>query len=137
MSITYLSHTADVRMLISAETLEELFTEGVNGMGHILKENFCAERNKIDTVETIEVKASDYTSLLIDFLSDVLSKSYIENMIFCKIEMLEIEKHKLIARLSGTRVKFFDEEIKAVTYHEADVVKNEIGHWETMVIFDI
>lgn len=137
MSVTYLSHTADVRMLIGAETLEELFAEGVKGMGHTLKENFCAEHNKIDSVETIEVKASDYTSLLINFLSDVLSKSFIEIMLYCKIEILELEKYTVKARLYGSRVDSFDEEIKAVTFHEAHVAKNDMEHWETMIIFDI
>ena len=43
----------------------------------------------------------------------------------------------MILKLSGTRINNFDEEIKAVTYHEANVIKNKKGLWETCIIFDI
>jgi len=32
MSIHFLPHTADIRILISAKTLQDLFIEGVKGM---------------------------------------------------------------------------------------------------------
>ena len=82
MSINYLSHTADIRMLISAKTLQDIFIEGVKGMNNILKESFCNPSNKIDVIETIHINASDYTTLLINFLSDVLSSSFIEKVVY-------------------------------------------------------
>jgi len=48
MSIKYLSHTADIRMLIEAENLQDLFALGVKGMNNILKEAFCDKPFKID-----------------------------------------------------------------------------------------
>ncbi len=137
MSIKYLSHTADIRMLIEAKTLQELFALGVKGMGNILKESFCNDSNKIDVKNMIELKASDHTNLLIDFLSDALSSSYIETAIYCTIEIIEFSNYKIRAQLSGTRIDQFDEEIKAVTYHEANVKKNDKDLWETYIIFDI
>lgn len=137
MSITYLSHTADIRMLIEAKTLQSLFVEGVKGMGNILKENFCESSHKIDTEVMIELKATDNTSLLIDFLSDALSQSYINNVVFWDIEIIELMEYKIRAKLSGTQVEIYDEDIKAVTYHEAHVTKNDKGYWGTSIIFDI
>ena len=137
MSIQYLSHTADIRMLISAKTLKDLFIEGVKGMNNILKESFCNPSNKIDVIETIHINASDYTTLLINFLSDVLSSSFIEKVVYCNIEIVEFKAYQMIVKLSGTRINNFDEEIKAVTYHEANVIQNKKGLWETCIIFDI
>lgn len=137
MSIEYLSHTADITMYIQAKTLEGLFKNGVKGMGNILKEGFCESSHKIDTKVMIEVKATDHTSLLIDFLSDVLSQSYIENVVFWDIEIIELKAYKIRAKLSGTQVGTYDEDIKAVTYHEANVAKNDNGFWSTSIIFDI
>ena len=137
MSIEYRSHTADIRMLIHAKTLEELFKNGVKGMGNILKEGFCESSHEINTKVMIEVKAADNTSLLIDFLSDVLSQSYIENVVFWDIEIIELTEYKIRAKLSGTQVEIYDEDIKAVTYHEAHVTTNDQGYWCTSIIFDI
>lgn len=137
MSIEYLSHTADITMYIQAKTLEGLFKNGVKGMGNILKEGFCEFSHEIDAKVMIEVKATDNTSLIIDFLSDVLSQSYIENVVFWNIEIIELKKYKIRAKLSGTKVEIYDEDIKAVTYHEANVTRNDEGYWCTSIIFDI
>ena len=106
-------------------------------MNNILKESFCNPSNKIDVIETIHINASDYTTLLINFLSDVLSSSFIEKVVYCNIEIVEFKAYQMIVKLSGTRINNFDEEIKAVTYHEANVIKNKKGLWETCIIFDI
>ena len=137
MSITYLSHTADLRMLIRDEALQGLFVQGVVGMSNVLKESFCEQPHEMDKRIIIEVQASDSTNLLIDFLSDVLSCSYIEKVVYCHLKILEFSGQNIIAELSGASVEQFDEEIKAVTYHEANIVKNDKGLWETCVIFDI
>jgi SHS2 domain-containing protein len=137
MSVAYLSHTADVRMLIYDRTLQGLFEQGVKGMSNILKESFCDEPHKFDIKRIVELESSDITNLLIDFLSDVLSSSYIEKVVYCHIEIIEFSGLKIKAELYGTHVKAFDEEIKAVTYHEADVKINDNALWETCIIFDI
>lgn len=137
MSITYHSHTADIRMVVKAKTLEELFRLSVMGMSAILKENACDKFYKADNKITIEVAALDYTNLLIDFLSEVLSYTYIENAIFCEVNFLKFSGHTLKAEVSGMHIQQFDEEIKAVTYHEADVHKDTTSHWRTGIIFDI
>ena len=137
MSITYVSHTADIRMLIFDKTLQGLFEQGVKGMNNILKEKFCEKTPNIDIRTLVNVEASDTTNLLVDFLSDVLSSSYIEKSIYCEMKIIEFSGQKIKAELLGTKVEAFDEEIKAVTYHEADVIMNDYGLWETFVIFDI
>ena len=137
MSITYLSHTADIRMLIEAETLQDLFGLGVKGMNTILKDKFCEGSHEIDNSTIIEVEASDNTNLLIDFLSYVLSSAYIEKSIYCGVKIMEFSEYRIKAKISGTRVEAYDEEIKAVTYHEANVIKNDKDLWETCIIFDI
>lgn len=136
MKIEFLPHTADIRMKIEGSTLEELFVAGVLGMGNILKEGFCNQNGVLVHTFKIEITAADQTCLLIDFLSEVLSISYAEKAIFCEVEFLKLTQATLIAEIHGKRVEGFDEEIKAVTYHEAEVHGNNRG-WETLIIFDI
>lgn len=137
MSITYHSHTADIRMTVKAKTLKELFSLSLIGMSAILKENACDEPNTIDSKITVEIAALDHTNLLIDFLSEVLSYTYIENAIFCKVKFLDFSGLALKAEVLGTHIEGFDEEIKAVTYHEANVHKDKNSLWQTGIIFDI
>ncbi|MGB5205175.1 archease [Eudoraea sp.] len=137
MKIRFLPHTADIRMKIEGSSLEELFTAGVLGMGNILKDGFCDKNGPFVLKLKIELTAHDETCLLIDFLSEVLSSSYAEKAIFCEIKILELTTRKIRAEIHGRQAHGFDEEIKAVTYHEADVQKNNNRDWETLIIFDI
>lgn len=138
MKIEYLPHTADIRMKVKSSGLEELFQAGVIGMGNILKDGFCDQNVKFNRKSVIEITASDRTCLFIDFLSEVLSTSYAEKAIFCIVEFFELTTNKIRAEIHGRQqAQGLDEEIKAVTYHEADVHKNNKGDWETLIIFDI
>lgn len=137
MNIKKLRHTADVGLKLESSTLRKLFIDGVLGMSEILKEGFCDNNLLLNRKVRIEIKSLDYTCLLIDFLSEIISVSYSEKTLFCKVEILHLSDYHIIAEISGTYIDHFDEEIKAVTYHEADVKKNERNKWETNIIFDI
>ncbi|NJB70400.1 SHS2 domain-containing protein [Saonia flava] len=137
MIIKYLPHTADIRMAIESKTIKGLFATAVKGMGNILKEGYCDQRNVFSKSIRITTHSLDYTSLLIDFLSDVLSLGYIENSVYCKLEIEKLSKKTIVAKAFGFHVDQFDEEIKAVTHHEANILKNKRKKWETCIVFDI
>ena len=137
MKIKYLPHTADIRMLIEGETLQELFLAGLKGMNHILKEGVCKDVQTFDSIANIRTISNDRTNLLVDFLSDALTHSYVNKTLFCKMKVLHISSFEISAELYGQSIDEFDEEIKAVTYHEARIRKNSNNLWETIVIFDI
>ena len=136
MTITYLPHTADIRMRVTAPTLEELFYNAVVGMNGILKEGFCRGAISVKNGTTLEITGTDHTAMLIDFLSEVLSLSYAEKRLFCDLEIV-LGEDRLWARIFGIPIGIFDEEIKAVTYHEAKVDRNNNEEWEALVLFDI
>ena len=106
-------------------------------MSNILKDGFCNQKVKFDYQCIVEITALDSTCLLIDFLSEVLSVSYTQKAIFCEVVFLDFTPHHTIAEIRGKKTQGFDEEIKAVTYHEADVRKNKRDQWATLIIFDI
>ena len=137
MIIEYLPHTADIRMKIQGKNPEQLFLAGLLGMSQILKENLCREIQKFGKKVEIKLSAPDLTCLLVDFLSEVLSISYTEKAIFCRMENVVISENKLSAALYGTGISRLDEEIKAVTYHEAQIKKNSSNSLETLIVFDI
>ncbi|MCK0145391.1 archease [Arenibacter sp. F26102] len=137
MKFQYFPHTADIRMKVEGCCFKELFVAGVLGMANILKEDICEPEDSFDIKSNIEIQATDQTCLLIDFLSEVLSHSYSEKSIFCKVIFLKLTATDIKADIYGKTTIGFDEEIKAVTYHEAEVVNSGGNTWETFIIFDI
>ena len=136
-SISYLPHTADVRIKLEADSLQELFVGGAEAISHLLKPRFCKEAEDMSIWHMIEVKARDTTLLLIDFLSELLTLCHLEKVIFCDYNIVILHNNALKATLKGKPADGFREDIKAITYHEADVHKNESGMWETIIIVDI
>jgi SHS2 domain-containing protein len=67
----------------------------------------------------------------------LLTLSHTEQAIFCHLEFEVLSNTQIRAEVMGTGVEYFDEDIKAVTYHEAEVIINKMGHWETLVVIDI
>ena len=137
MSVEYLEHTADIRMKVTEVSLEALFEAAVVGMNDIMKENFCKQTNDYVIHYDINITSADRTNLLIDFLSEVLSYNYIEKALFCKVTIHTLSEERIVATISGAVIDQFEEEIKAVTYHEAEVKRNALQRWETTIVFDI
>lgn len=136
-SYNILPHTADVRLRVSSDTLEGLFATALEGMNEILHKGFQKEFNKHTIFREITLSSFDPTTLLIDFLSQVLTRSYLDKSLFYHVPVLEIEDNRLHAHLVGGKVEHFSEDIKAVTYHEAQIIKDDKGNFMTMIVFDV
>jgi SHS2 domain-containing protein len=136
-SFHVLEHTADIRLKVESDSLEKLFTAALEGMNSILYKDFRKKLNDLSMSRQVNLASFDITTLLIDFLSQVLTLSYLDKAVFHRVLLLKIEGTKLHSRLAGCKVEYFSEDIKAVTYHEANVRKNEKGLWETIIVFDV
>ena len=137
-SFQLLPHTADTRLSVTGKTMEELFQFALEGMAYIQKRRFCDQQHGLYFAEDIvQVKSGDITTLLIDFLSEVLTLSNINKTVYCSMLFHKFSNNELKATIKGNRVNYFDEEIKAVTYHEAEVKKNQRDQFETTIVFDI
>lgn len=135
MTYKILEHTADVRIIVQADSLEKLFSEAVYGMMKIIEPKVDNKKEVIQ--RTIALEAVDATALLIDFLNEVLLATYIHKEVYNEVIFKSLSERSLEAKLSGFIAKSLGEDIKAVTYHEAEVKKKKDGIWETMLIFDI
>ncbi|AHM56820.1 hypothetical protein EAL2_c15250 [Peptoclostridium acidaminophilum DSM 3953] len=133
---SYLEHICDIRLKVEADSMEELFKAALDGMNSIIAGG-AAEGLPESFERRICVESMDYTCLLVDFLSEVLLLTHSHYNIFSRIEIESLSSSRLEAVLHGRRVEEFDEDIKAVTYHEAEVVKNSQGNYESVIVFDI
>lgn len=130
-------HTADIRLFVEADSLPELFLGALEGMNEIICKNFCQQCKTFPLIIKLSMQATDQTALLIDFLSEVLTQSQIKKAIFCKINFFRFDKTTLEAELSGAPITIINKDIKAVTYHEAEIKENIHGNLETLIVFDI
>lgn len=132
-----LQHTADIRLLVKGDTAEELFLAALAGMDEIINKEEAQKKDDLVIVKEINIASSDMTGLLVDFLSEVLAITHTEKAIFPRAEFLKLTDNVLEARIYGRKTDKFDEDIKAVTYHEAAVRRNDKGIFETILVFDI
>lgn len=135
MSYNFLPHTADARMEAEGESLEAVFTDSLKGMLAFMRPRALSRAEKFK--RHIAVSSGDTTSLLVDFLNEVLNLAQTNKETYERVSFTDISETSLSAVVIGTGVESFGEDIKAVTYHEADVRRDESGRWHARLIFDI
>lgn len=128
-------HIADVRLLVSAPSLEELFRDAMRGMYAVMRGTPADDAQPARRTIIVDDSA-DRTALLVDFLNEVLHRSHVAREMFEDVTFTRFDEVSLEATLTGVAPAEFDEDVKAVTYHEADVRERE-GVWHTTLVFDI
>jgi SHS2 domain-containing protein len=129
------SHTADLEIRVWAKDLESLFRQSAAGMNHLsgiedMVEGLSSVR------QTISLEAMDYEGLLILFLEELLYRLTEDYMIY-DIQKLSISsEYTLKAKLKGSQIKSYQRDIKAVTYHNLNIIKTADGY-EVHIVFDI
>ncbi|MCM8781847.1 MAG: archease [Candidatus Omnitrophica bacterium] len=140
MSYTLLPHTADIRLKIENKTIKGLVKDALLGMMEImvgyklLTPTFLLNKQ---ANRKITLNSLDQTTLLVDFLNKVLLLCYIKHEIYRNVYFYKLTQRSLKAKLIGFKVEEFRKDIKAVTYHEAQIHQNKCGNFKTIIIFDI
>jgi SHS2 domain-containing protein len=135
-----LEHTADIKMKVYGKSPEELFSNAAYGMACIQNQKSKIKNqnknSKFKIKRNLTVKSLDLESLLVDFLSEILTLSDTYHEVYSKVLIVKLNKNKVEAEIEGFGVDQFDEDIKAVTYHGLEIKKVD-DHWETIVLFDV
>lgn len=130
-------HTADLGLAISGTSEEVLFANAAFAIFDII-----TDLGRVEPRETrrVLVKGDSREDLLINFLREVLYLYNGERWLLKEIRVIKIDEKALEAEARGEP---FDvqkheicKEIKAVTYHQAQVRKTPDG-WAARVIFDV
>ncbi|MFN7088600.1 MAG: archease [Candidatus Paceibacteria bacterium] len=141
-----LEHTADLRLKVFGSSPMELFRNALYAMAYVQKPEVLEQTTVGRLIghlrgrgvtEDVSIESMDYNTLLVDFLSEVLSHSDAHNAVFFDIKFNEFSELKAEGKIYGVKVDEFKEDIKAVTYHEVDVKEVEPGKWESLLVFDI
>jgi len=85
----------------------------------------------------IRISSLDLSSLLVDFLSEVLYLCETRKEIYEKIQFKKFTDQILEGILIGKKLKRIGVQIKGVTYHDLDIHQKKDKTWETTILFDI
>jgi SHS2 domain-containing protein len=129
-----LEHPGDIRLRARGATLAEVFANAARGMMAYLFGDELVEA-KPERWERIEITAPDREALLVDWLSDLLYRAASGYCAFVRVEVDEIDEHRLLATV-GIVSAVATDDIKGVTHHELAVRKCDDG-WEATVVFDV
>jgi SHS2 domain-containing protein len=131
-----LPHTADWAVRVWAADLPGLFAAAAKGMNALAGVRL-AEGPPISRL--FEAEAPDAESLLVTFLSELVYAAEQENLAFDGFD-IETEQHvgvyTIRAKMGGAPMESIEKPIKAVTYHNLEIVSVEDG-LEVEIVFDV
>ncbi len=137
--VSFVDHTADVRMIIEAASLDDLFRAAAEAMlGYIITN---PEQILPRGSETIQIQADSLSELLVRWLNELIFLIETKHTVYRSFQVQINEKTlELSAQVQGEPLDparhQVDHEIKAVTRHEAEVSSTPTG-WFAQVILDI
>jgi SHS2 domain-containing protein len=132
-----LEHTADIGFEATGATQEEVFANAARALIHLMVD--------LDSIEpraavTVRVEGADPSSLLVNWLSEILYLQDVEGWLFGEFEVQRLSHHALAALARGEK---FDRTrhqpkllVKAITYHQLALEKTAQG-WRAQVYVDI
>ncbi len=137
MDYRIFDHTADLGVEVTGATLEELYAGAAFALFDLLTDLSSV---RAGVAREIVVSGEDPADLLVNFLREILYAWNGDRFLMKACRIQEVSPRRLKALLRGEP---FDpsrhriqQEIKAVTYHQASVEKTGDG-WMARVVFDV
>ncbi len=132
-----LEHRADLKIRVFGKTKKELFKNAMVAMFEVAEYEPEKKDTAYETRQEIKIESFDLSSLLVDFLSEVLYFCETKKEVYHDIEFKKFTEKKLEAILIGKKLKQMRVHIKAVTYHDLILEQKKDGAWMAEVLFDI
>ena len=135
-SFRYIDHTADVGILVTAPTLGVLFETAAFALTELITN---VDGLKLQVERQIQLEENEIETLLVSWLQELLYLLDTEQLVFGRFKV-NVKDCSLDAKVWGEpfnpKIHTSKTEIKAVTYHQLEVIESEQG-WKAQVIFDI
>lgn len=126
-------HTADIRLEATGESLAGLFSETMKAMNAVSCPGFSSEMVE----RQVEVSSPDILSLLVDFLNEIVFLGQVHHEAYEELQTVAVTETQFKGVVKGRKIISMEEEIKAVTLHEASVRQTEKGTWLANLVLDI
>ena len=132
-----IEHTADAGIEVTAPDAQALFIEAARALCDLL----ATAKGPCDRMACeISVQGADWTDLMVNWLRELLYLFNGRDLLVRQITITRLDPRQIAARLACDRVDgrrhVVGHEIKAVTYHQAQVAAGAEG-WQARVILDL
>ena len=129
-----IEHTADRALRIYGSNLGELLLNAVRGMNSLMGTELTPGSARQE--KTVVLDALDAESLLVEWLSELAYWAETELLVFNEFDIECVSPTHLTTKIRGARVAHLEKHIKAVTYHNLEIVRTDRGLAAT-VVFDV
>ncbi len=131
---TEIEHTADYALRITGRDLAELLVNAARGMVSLMVTDPAALPTEVE--QSLELDALDAESLLVEWLNELAYWAEIEGLVFHRFELHRVTLTALQATVRGGHTPELQKHIKAVTFHNLQIIETDDG-LETTVVFDV
>jgi SHS2 domain-containing protein len=136
MPFRVIEHTADAGIEASAASLPGLVEALATGMFSLIADiEPCPSESRV----VVGVESDTLEDLVVDILSELLWRSEVDRVVFCRFEAslpgpsrLEVIAYGVSSDTAGLT----GAPVKAVTYHDLEVREDDAG-WHARVYFDV
>lgn len=137
MKYRFIEHTADVKFQAFGNTKEEAFSNAALALFSVMTEAESIEKNY---EMKIRVESNKLTSLLYDFLEELLFYMDTEGLLLAHADSINITGNAgfvLEAIMKGDKVNKYDlnGDVKAITYNQMEI--KEDNGWMLQAVVDI
>ncbi len=127
-------HTADWALRIWGHDFAELLLNAALGMNSLMIGEETAVSPTLS--RTLILETFDSETLLVDWLSELAYFAEMEQLIFPAITLTNVTATRLEAKIQGGPVPELVKHIKAVTYHNLEIIQTAQG-LEVTIVFDV
>ena len=126
-------HTADRAMRVWGDGLQSLFIGAARGMYHLM-----ADLDGLVATEWCEIliESLDSEALLVEWLNELLFLTEANGLLFVDFQIDSLTGFSLLGRAGGVSAEPSRAHIKAATYHDLLIVRNETG-CSSVITFDV
>jgi SHS2 domain-containing protein len=128
-----IEHTADTAIRVWAPDLPKLFVEAAKGMNSLTGVRLDQKERKS---HSLSLEAQEIESLLVIFLEEILFLGEANGLGFDEFSVEIKDGFSLSANLQGAKICEKQKEIKAVTFHNMEILKTKSG-FEVIIVFDV
>jgi len=127
-------HTADVAIEVWGRDLAELFVHAAQGMFSLAVT--IEPGAAVSASREVALSAPDWETLLVDWLNELLALQDEHHEAYVDFEVSLPAPGQLRARLQATQAYRLNVAIKAATFHDLSITRDEQGY-HTLVVFDV
>ncbi len=111
-------HRGEVLLRLEAPTFGELLAEGARALAELLSEE---PSGPLQDTEHVALTAADPSTLLVDWLNELIFRSETRHRIYWDVRIIEATKKRLVAEIRGRPATRLRTQVKAATFHRLKV----------------